>query len=176
MSTHPADAIGTSTIKSTRWRIDPMRSSVEFHAKGFWGITTVKGSFSRYHGTLDLGAQPAIQLTVQGDSIDTKNRRRDAHLRSPDFFGVEAHPYIRFVSEAAVLEGERLMVRGRLHAGRASAPLSFEARLRRIGGELEIEAVTEVDHRQLGMTWNPTSMLRKPTKVMVKGRLVRDED
>jgi polyisoprenoid-binding protein YceI len=176
MSTHPADAIGTSSIKSTRWRIDPRRSAVEFYAKGFWGMSTVKGTFSRYHGTLDLGTRPAIELTIEGDSLDTKNNRRDAHLRSSDFFGVETYPYVRFVSEAAVLDGERLVVRGRLHAAGASMPLSLVATLRRVGDELEVEAVTEADHRELGMTWNRMGMVRAPSKVTVKGRLVRDGD
>jgi polyisoprenoid-binding protein YceI len=176
MSTHPADVIGTLSITSTRWRIDPMRSGVEFHAKAFWGMATVKGSFSRYRGTLDLSAQPAIELTIDGDSLDTENKRRDKHLRAPDFFDVEAHPHVRFVSDDAVLEGERLTVRGRLHARGTSMPLSLEATLRRIGDELELEAVTEADHHQLGMTWNWLGVLGTPSKLIVKGRLVRDED
>lgn len=163
-------------IESTRWRIDQTRSGVEFHAKLFWGMATVKGRFSRYCGTLDLGAQPAIELILEGDSLDTKTRKRDEHLLSPDFFDVQAHPNVRFVSETAVLNGERLTVQGRLHAGGASMPLSLEATLRRIDDELEIEAVTEADHHQLGMTWNKLGMLRTPSKLMVKGRLVHDED
>ena len=90
--THSPDALGARTNNATRWRIDPTRSSVEFHAKGLWGMATVKGSFSRYHGTLDLGAQPAIELTLEADSLDTKNKKRNEHLCSLDFFGVEAHP------------------------------------------------------------------------------------
>jgi polyisoprenoid-binding protein YceI len=175
MSSYPADAIDATAITSTRWRIDPARSDVEFQARGLWGMGTVTGRFTRYHGTLDLRAQPAIELTVEGDSIDTRNKRRDKHLRSPDFFGVEAHPYVRFVSEAAVLDGERLTVRGRLHARGASMPLQLEATLRGIGDELEIEAVTEADQHQLGMTWNVLGALRAPTRLRLKGRLVRDE-
>jgi polyisoprenoid-binding protein YceI len=176
MSTHVTDRNAAPGITSTRWRIDPKRSDVEFQTKIFWGIATVKGGFSRYHGTLDLGAQPAIELTLESDSLDTQNAKRDEHLRSPDFFGVEAHPRIRFVSESAALDGERLKVRGRLHAHGASIPLSLEATLRRIDDELEVEAVTEADHRLLGMTWNKMGMVSTPSKLMVKGRLVRDED
>jgi polyisoprenoid-binding protein YceI len=176
MSARPADGIGARGIDSTRWQIDPMRSRVEFHVKALLGMATVKGGFARYRGTLDLGAQPAIELTIEGDSLDTDNKKRDRHLRSPDFFDVDAHPCVRFVSEAAVLEGERLSVRGRLYARGAGMPLSLEATLRRIGDELEVEAVTGADHHQLGMTWNKLGILRTPSKLMVKGRLVRDED
>ena len=99
---------------------------------------------------------------------------RDTHVRSPDFFDAEKHPYVRFVSHSATLDGERLRVRGRPHARGSSVPLRLDATLRRIGDDLEIEAATEVDHRQLGMTWNRMSLIRIPTKLMVTGRLVRD--
>src|SRR4051794_9034330 len=116
MTTQADNLVGTPTIGTTRWRIDPARSSVEFHVKGFWGMATIKGRFSRYHGTLDLAAEPAIELTIEADSLDTANAKRDMHLRSPDFFDAEKHPYLRFVSDSATLDGERLHVRGRLHA------------------------------------------------------------
>jgi polyisoprenoid-binding protein YceI len=174
MSSHAADAIGMTEITRTRWRIDPARSSVDFQAKMFWGMATVKGSFSRYDGTLDLSAQPAIDLTIEGDSLDTNNKKRDEHLRSPDFFGVERHPYVRFVSDAAALSAGRLTVRGKLHARGSTLPLSLEATLRPVGDELELEAVTLADHDQLGMTWNKIGILRSPSKLIVKGRLVRN--
>jgi polyisoprenoid-binding protein YceI len=174
MSLHAADPVGTPTIDTTRWRIDPARSSVEFNVKGFWGMATVTGRFSRYHGTLDLSTEPAIELSIEADSLETANAKRDSHLRSSDFFDAEKHPYVRFVSERATLEGERLHVRGRLHARGGSIPLELNATLRSIGEDLEIEAATEADHRQLGMTWNWLGMIRIPTKLMVTGRLVRD--
>ena len=45
--------------------------------------------------------------------------------------------------------------------------------MREIDGELEIEAVTAADHRELGMTWSPLGILRAPSKLIVRGRLVR---
>ena len=167
---HSAEALG---LEKTTWRIDPARSSVQFNAK-VWGIATVKGRFSRYHGTLDLAAEPAVELTIEADSLDTKNDKRDQHLRSADFFAAEEHPYVRFVSESAALEGDRLKVRGVLHARGAGIPLELDATLRRVGDELEVEAVTAADHHQLGMTWNRLGMIRTPSKLIVKGRLVRD--
>jgi polyisoprenoid-binding protein YceI len=175
MTMHPAESAVADAVTSTRWRIDPPRSHVELRVKT-WGMGTVKGSFSRFHGTLDLSAQPAIELTLEGDSLDTRNRRRDKHLRQPDFFDVEAHPYVRFVSEDAMLDGERLLVQGRLHARGASLPLTVEMTLRGIGDELEVDAVVDVDHRQLGVTWNVMGTVRAPSTLRVTGRLVRDED
>lgn len=174
MTTHAANPVGMRTVDTTRWRIDPARSTVEFYVKGFWGMATIKGCFSRYHGALDFSTQPAIELTVEADSLDTTNEKRDVHLRSPDFFDVEKHPYVRFVSDSATLDGEQLHVQGRLHARGSSIPLELNATLRHIGDDLEIEAATEADHRQLGMTWNRMSMICTPIKLVVKGCLVRD--
>jgi polyisoprenoid-binding protein YceI len=174
MSTHSADPVGAPSIEKTAWRIDPARSSVEFHAKTFWGLSTVKGRFSRYQGTLDLLGQPAIELIIDADSLDTNLKARDKHLRSPDFFSAEKHPHIRFVAETATLDGDRLTVRGRLHARGRNMPLELDATLRRVGDELEIEASTHADHHQLGMTWNRLGMMRTPSELTVKGRLVPD--
>src|SRR5215211_2786401 len=78
MNTHATEALAAPRIETTRWRIDPTRSSVKFHVKGFWGMQTVKGHFARYHGTLDLAAQPAIELVIEADSLDTKQEARRA--------------------------------------------------------------------------------------------------
>jgi hypothetical protein len=98
-------------------RIDPACSSVEFHVPHFWGVTTVKGHLERYDGTLDLSARPAIELRIDADSLNTKRKMRDKHLRSADFFDVENHGQVRFTSALAELDGERLKVHGELHAG-----------------------------------------------------------
>jgi hypothetical protein len=69
--------------------------------------------------------------------------------------------------------GERLHVRGHLHAAGKRIPLDVDATLREIDGQLEIEAGALADHRELGMTWSPLGILRAPSKLIVRGRLVR---
>ena len=49
--------------------------------------------------------------------------------------------------------------------------MALDATLRHLDGELKIEAVTEADHRELGMTWSPLGILRPPCKLTVRGRL-----
>lgn len=162
-------------IEKTRWRIDPARSSMEFRTPTFWGLVTVKGHFERYDGTLDLRRQPAIDLTIEADSLDTQNKMRDKHLRAVEFFDAEHHPTVRFVSDASKLEGERLTVRGQLHAGGHSKPIELAARARRVGNELEVDTTTYVDQHDLGMTHSPLGMIRTPSELVVHGRLVRDQ-
>jgi polyisoprenoid-binding protein YceI len=164
---------GSSPASAGRWTLDPERSSVEFHVRHFYGLVTVKGHFDRYEGTLDLGAQPAVQLTIEAASLDTRNARRDKHLRSPEFFDVEREPQVSFVSDSAVLDGETLKLHGTLRAAGKEIPLAFDAALRPVGDELELEASTHADHHELGMLWSPLGILRAPSKLIVHGRLVR---
>ena len=157
------------------WRLDPARSRVAFHVRHFYGLMTVKGEFHRYEGTLDLNREPAVELTIEADALDTKMAKRDAHLRSPDFFDAANHPQVRFVSDRATVDGETLTVHGELHAAGRQVPVEVEATLHPNGDELELEAETHVDHRQLGMTWSPLGILRAPSKLIVTGRLVRSD-
>jgi polyisoprenoid-binding protein YceI len=163
-----------SDIQLTAWRLDPERSSVEFEVPSDWGLPKVRGRFHRYDGTLDLGREPAIALGIEADSIDTGNARRDKHLRSKAFFDAEAHPLVVFLSDTVTLEGDELTVTGGLSAANRSEPLRLVATLRRVGAELEIEATTEVDQRRLGMTYRLLGAIGTPTRLTVRGRLVRD--
>ncbi len=155
------------------WQLDPARSSVSFQVPHFYGLMTVKGSFADYEGTLDLGATPAVELTIEATSLDTKQSKRDKHLRSEDFFDVKRHPQVRFVSDSARIDGDVLRVGGQLQAAGRQIRLELDATIREADGELELEAIADADHRDLGMTWSPLGILRTPSKLIVRGRLVR---
>jgi len=166
----PAAALATGT-----WRLDPSRSSVEFRAPNLWGLLTVKGRFDRYEGTLNASDRPAVALVLETDSLNTKNKRRDEHLRSKDFFDAANHPRVRFEAADVDLDGDKLKARGLLHAAGGNVPLDVDAVVTAAGEELEIEATALVDHRQLGMTWSPMGVLRGRSKLLVRGYLVRDD-
>jgi len=123
-----------------------------------------------------LSRTPAVQLTIDAASLDTNNRLRDKHLRAADFFDVENHPHVRFLSDSATLEGERLQVRGRLYAAGESMPIDLEATVRRVGDELEVDAGTDADQPELGMSTSTLGMIKTPSHLVVHGRLVRDAD
>lgn len=175
MSTMTSTASASPDITSGTWRLDPTQSSVEFHVRHFYGLMTVNGHFDRYEGTLNLDGQPAAELVIDADSLDTKHRKRDEHLRSAEFFDVANHPHVRFVSQSATLDGETLKVRGELHAAGRHVPVDIDAAVREVDGELDVQATTLVDHRELGMTWSPLGIMRAPSKLIVRGRLVRAE-
>jgi YceI-like domain len=105
MNATPINASAVRDIQNGRWRIDPARSSVEFHVRNLWGLQTVKGRFESYSGTIELATQPSIELTIEADSLNTNNPQRDKHLRSADFFDIANHPHVRFESELVTLDG-----------------------------------------------------------------------
>jgi polyisoprenoid-binding protein YceI len=125
MTTAITEPVNTP-IEQTSWRIDPDRSSVEFEVATLWGLVTVAGRFESYDGSLALTRTPAIELTIHAESLDTNHAVRDEHLRSAEFFDVENHPYVRFVSDSATLSGQRLKASGWLHAAGRSMPLELE--------------------------------------------------
>jgi polyisoprenoid-binding protein YceI len=170
-ATRAADGLAAGT-----WRLDPARSSVEFHVRHFYGLMTVKGRFDRYEGSLDLFARPAVELVIDADSLDTKVKQRDKHLRDDDFFDAVNHPQVRFEADTATLEGNTLKARGRLHAAGKDIPLHVDATVTPVDDEFEIEATALADHRELGMTWSPIGILRAPSTLIVRGRLIRAED
>jgi polyisoprenoid-binding protein YceI len=175
MNTHLISSPSTPSVDQGRWRLDPERSCVEFHVRNLYGLMTVKGRFASYDGSLELGAHPAVQLTIDAASLDTENARRDKHLRSADFFDVERHAHVRFTSSSATSDGDSLKVRGQLDAAGEQIPLELDAVVRVVDGELELEAVTYADQRRLGMTWSPLGLLRAPSKLIVRARLIREE-
>jgi polyisoprenoid-binding protein YceI len=170
-STPPVDA---SDIARTPWKLDPDRSQVEFRVRTFWGLSTVKGRFGTYSGKMDLASEPAIVLTIEANTINTKNKKRDNHLRSKEFFDVDEFPEVLFVSESVKVDGENLHVRGYLHAAGHRVRVENTATLTMIEGEPEVEAIVEVDQTELGMTYSPAGMVKPPSTLIVKGRLIPD--
>jgi polyisoprenoid-binding protein YceI len=174
MNETPTDTAAGGNIRQMRWRIDPQRSSVEFHVRHLWGLQTVKGRFGRYAGTLDFDAQPTIKLMIEADSLTTGNARRDEHLRSGDFFHTSNHPEVRFESRSVDLTDGRLDVVGELHAAGSNVPVRLLGSLTPAGDELDVNVTGYADHRGLGITWNPLGIIRGSTTLIVKGRLIRD--
>ena len=73
-----------------------------------------------------------------------------------------------------MLQDGALGVHGQLRAAGKQVTVDLDATVSSVDGEPEIEAVTHVDHRLLDMTWSPLGILRAPSKLIVRGRLVRD--
>lgn len=85
----------------TKWAIDSTHSSIGFSVRHMM-FAKVRGRFAAWTGDaeLDLSNLTASKVSASVDvaSIDTGEAQRDGHLRSADFFDVETHPKLTFVS------------------------------------------------------------------------------
>ena len=82
------------------WVFDPAYTTVEFSIRNLW--FKVRGRFRDLEGQIVLDendvSRSSITATIKVDSVDTGNKRRDAHLLAQDFFDVEKFPDIKFKS------------------------------------------------------------------------------
>jgi polyisoprenoid-binding protein YceI len=119
-----------SAVPTGTWNIDPAHTTVGFSVKHL-GIATVRGKFDEFEGTLEVGADLSSARaygTIQAASIDTNDAGRDEHLRSPDFFGVEANPELRFESqEVRPLDEDTFEVHGDLTMNGVTKPVVLTA-------------------------------------------------
>jgi polyisoprenoid-binding protein YceI len=164
-------------IEGTRWRLDPTESSAEFRVPNLWGLASVKGRFQRLDGWLEVDDDHGwrMELTVDAASVDTGNRRRDTHLRSPTFFDAEHHPEMRFRSSRVIDHGDgRLRVEGELEAAGERARLQVEVTVAHADGRLALDAAASVDQRLLAMTFSPLGAIGTPTALHVRARLSQE--
>jgi len=85
--------------ESARWNVDPEHSTIEFRV-AHMVVSKTSGRFMDYTGFIemdaDAGTVKAIEATIKAASVNTNHEKRDAHLRSPDFFDVEKYPTITY--------------------------------------------------------------------------------
>ncbi|HLZ08979.1 MAG TPA: YceI family protein [Chloroflexota bacterium] len=152
--------------RRTVWLIDPKHTLVEF-AVTYLTFTTVKGHFDGVSGTIradsaDL-AGASIDVEIDAASLNTRESRRDTHLRSTDFLDVERHPTITFVSTGVEPARDgRWLIRGNLTIRGTTRAVELDTVLKGQGRNPEglevagLAARTEINRRDFGLTWNQT--------------------
>lgn len=167
----------TDRTAATRWRLDLANSSAEFRVPNFWGLIGVKGHFDRLDGWLEIdqNGQRRLELAIDAASLDTGNAKRDAHLRSADFFDTQHHPHVRFRSTSVSNAGDdRLQVAGELEAAGNCVALELQPNVHQTDDHVQLDLSTSLDQRQFGMTWSPLGIARTPATVAVHARLRRE--
>jgi polyisoprenoid-binding protein YceI len=102
---------------STPWKIHPEQSKIEFTIDGLLG-SDVTGTFSGLSGEIIFDennlAKSSIKTSIQVNSINTGNGKRDKHLRSSDYFEAEKYPTITFRSKRIIKIADGYKVSGDL--------------------------------------------------------------
>lgn len=161
----PAQAPGVSLElpEPGTWEIDPAHSSIEAVARHMM-VTRVRGHFASFSGTITVAEQPEqsrIEATIDAASIDTREPKRDEHLRSPDFLDVDNHPTITFTSRRVTPAGD--------HRFEVEGDLTIRGVTRQVTLDVEyhgtttdpwgqqralLSARTRLSRDDFGMTWN----------------------
>jgi polyisoprenoid-binding protein YceI len=150
--------------KSTQiFTIDPIHSNVGFSVRHLM-IAKVRGHFKAVSGTIVIPAgsdvPEAVDVTIDGASIDTREPQRDDHLRSPDFLDVATYPTLRFVSTSISGDPSAFEIHGDLTIHGTTRPVvlnaTFEGRANDPWGNLRAgyEATTKISRKEFGLTWN----------------------
>ena len=146
-------------MKITNWTIDSTHSEIAFKVKHMM-ISTVTGYFENFQANAKSDGEnfhnASIEFTAKTDSINTKNKDRDAHLRSDDFFNSEQFPEMRFASKS--FNGEQLI--GDLTLKGLTKEITLHAELNGIAvdpyGQTKagFEISGEINRKDYNLTWS----------------------
>jgi len=152
------------TSHAATWTIDGNHSSVGFSIRHIF--SKVQGSFDKFSGTVEFDpANPAaasVKVEIDPASINTRNQKRDDHLRSADFFDVAKFPAMSFTSTKVTKgEGNALTVEGDLTMHGVTKPVTLAVNFLgagpAMGGQRAgFESAAKLDRKEFGIVWNKT--------------------
>jgi polyisoprenoid-binding protein YceI len=159
----------TVAVETGLWQLDTVRSTVAIKHKTMWGMVTVKGVFSGVTGEGEVQPDGTARgtITLDAASLDTKNAKRDEHLRGTDFFDAERHPSLVFaVRNAVVRPDDTVEISGQLTVRGVSRPQPATVQVTEASADaITLTAEFTVDREQFGMGWNQMGMIRGLTTV-----------
>jgi polyisoprenoid-binding protein YceI len=153
-------------LAQSAWTIDPAHSAAQFQVKHLM-ISTVRGEFTKTSGTVTFDGKDystiKVEAVIQTASINTREPKRDEHLRSADFFDAAAHPTITFKSKQVQdVRGNTFKLIGDLTIRGITKQVALDVEAtpvvkglnneRRIGAQ----ASAKINRQDFGVKWNRT--------------------
>jgi polyisoprenoid-binding protein YceI len=146
------------------WEIDPSHSQATFTVKHMM-FSTVRGQFKVLSGHVHIDEQHPenswVDAQVDASSVDTRDERRDGHLKSPDFFDVQNYPTLTFKSNKIEhVSGDEYKVYGDLTMRGVSKPVVFDGEYNGQGKSpygilvAGLSAKTKINRKDWGLNWN----------------------
>lgn len=157
--------VGVAPLHAATYALDTANSKLMFKVKHMT-ISTVTGRFDDFDGTFDFDPQTrklsSVSATIQMSSVNTGTERRDADLRSDNFFDVENYPVATFKSTdiSSIDKKGKLTIKGDLTIRGITKPVVLDAEL---GGEVKdsrgnsrvaFAATGEIDRMDYGVSWD----------------------
>lgn len=151
-------------MTKVNWNLDTAHSEVGFSVKHMM-ISKAKGTFDNFDAKIVADAEDLtdaqIELSIDVASINTRNKDRDDHLRSADFFDAENHPKITFVATDIKKSGNNYEVTGDLTLKETTKPVTldvvFEGQSKDpMSGSIVagFSGSTSINRKEFGLTWN----------------------
>jgi polyisoprenoid-binding protein YceI len=148
------------------YEIDAAHTGVQFSVRHMM-ISNVRGEFTKLSGKAvgDVAAPTAavVEATIEAASIDTRNEKRDEHLRSPDFLDVAKFPTITFKSTRVAKAGDGWKLTGDLTLHGVTKPVVLDvsnvtAPTKDPWGNTRIgaSASTKINRQDFGIVFNKT--------------------
>jgi polyisoprenoid-binding protein YceI len=126
-------------------------------------VSKVRGRFSTFEGSLELAEDPTdskVSLTIDANSVDTRDENRDNHLRTNDFFDVANHPTWTFSSTAITPESAtEWKVEGDLTIRGVTRPVTLDVSLEGVvkdpygNHRVGFSASTTIDREDFGVSF-----------------------
>jgi len=156
--------LASAILPAATWQIDPAHTSAQFAVRHMM-VSTVRGEFSNIKGTVayDLAApaSASVDVTIDATTVNTREAKRDADLKSPNFFEIEKYPTITFKSKRVEPAGPgKLKVTGDLtiHGVTREAVLDVEGPSPELNmrgmARTGAMATTKINRKDFGMNWN----------------------
>ncbi len=146
------------------WTIDTAHSEINFTVRHMM-ISNVRGQFERFTGTVDFveenPAQSSVDVQIEAASINTREEKRDAHLRSNDFLAADQYPYLTFKSKRVeVVDETRGKIYGDLTIRGVTKPVVLDVEYSGMAkspwGTMSagFSATTKISRKEWGLEWN----------------------
>lgn len=140
------------------WNIDPVHSTVGFSVRHLM-VSKVRGTFTSFSGAIVVAQDgtPSVRAEIDVNSLDTRNEQRDGHIRSADFFDVEAHPTATFVSTSVDADGDDFLVHGDFTLKGVTRPVDLKLEFNGVnpgmghGAVAGFEATTVINRKDFGI-------------------------
>ncbi len=152
---------------ASSWSLDADHTTIGFSVKHMM-VTDVKGAFDKFTGTVELDdkdpTKSKVDVEIELASVNTRNAKRDEHLRSPDFFDVAKTPKMTFKStKVEVAKDGALTITGDLSLHGVTkpvtlkaAPLSAELKDPWGGTHRGTTATGKINRKDFKLEWNKT--------------------
>ena len=144
------------------WNLDPTHTEIGFSVRHL--MSKVRGKFETFEGSLvtaDDVTDSKVTVEVDLSSISTGTADRDNHLRSSDFFDVETHPKMTFVTNGVTHKSDsEFVVNGDLTIKGVTKPLELKVEFLGEGGDpwggtrVGVEATGEISRKEFGIDFN----------------------